>query len=173
MDQEYREEQLARLVLSRLPGFAGGRYRQLRERFHSCRAALQASPARLQGILTEAAIEALAGISSSSHPLRIQAEQDWRWLQAEGVLMLSPEDEDYPALLNTLRPAPPLLFVRGPLENLALPQLAIVGSRRPTSGGRDNAFYFARELARSGFAITSGLALGVDGAAHAGALAGG
>src|SRR5690606_10493791 len=65
------------------------------------------------------------------------------------------------------------LYVRGNIECLELPQLAIVGSRTPSAGGRDNAFAFARDLASHGFAITSGLALGVDGAAHAGALAGG
>src|SRR5690625_5858226 len=54
---------------------------------------------------------------------------------------------------------------------LALPQLAIVGSRNPTPGGRDSAHRFAQFLAGHGFTITSGLALGVDGAAHAGALA--
>ena len=67
---------------------------------------------------------------------------------------------------------PPLLYVRGQINALHLPQIAIVGSRNPSSGGAENAESFARYLAQQGFAITSGLALGVDGAAHKGALAG-
>ncbi|MGH8235860.1 MAG: DNA-processing protein DprA, partial [Steroidobacteraceae bacterium] len=63
------------------------------------------------------------------------------------------------------------LFVRGEPATLSLPQLAIVGSRNPTAGGRDNATSFAAHLARSGLAITSGLAIGIDAAAHQGALA--
>ncbi|MCK9563341.1 MAG: DNA-processing protein DprA, partial [Bacteroidales bacterium] len=63
-----------------------------------------------------------------------------------------------------------LLFVRGDPTALSLPQLAIVGSRRASSGGLNSARAFAAALAASGFAITSGLALGVDGAAHRGAL---
>src|SRR5690606_28838880 len=72
--------------------------------------------------------------------------------------------------LQIVRP-PALLYVRGNSTCLNLPQIAIVGSRSPTPGGRDNAFAFARHLAASGFAVTSGLALGIDGAAHSGALA--
>jgi len=67
--------------------------------------------------------------------------------------------------------APVGLFVRGDPAVLSLPQLAIVGSRNPTAGGRDNATSFAAHLARGGLAITSGLAIGIDAAAHQGALA--
>ena len=63
------------------------------------------------------------------------------------------------------------MFVRGDPAALSLPQLAIVGSRNPTAGGRDNATSFAAHLARCGLAITSGLAIGIDAAAHQGALA--
>jgi DNA processing protein len=65
---------------------------------------------------------------------------------------------------------PPLLFVRGELSCLSLPQIAIVGSRNPSSGGLENAQRFAEYLAANGFVITSGLAMGVDAAAHEGAL---
>ena len=66
--------------------------------------------------------------------------------------------------------APPLLYVRGAVENLHLPQIAIVGSRRMTRGGEKNASEWSQLLARGGFAITSGLAHGIDAVAHAGAL---
>lgn len=79
--------------------------------------------------------------------------------------------DDYPSLLKQIVGAPPLLYVRGNSENLHLPQIAIVGSRRMTRGGETNAFEWSKFLARGGFVITSGLAQGVDGIAHSGALA--
>jgi DNA processing protein len=79
--------------------------------------------------------------------------------------------DDYPSLLKQIVGAPPLLYVRGSLENLHLPQIAIVGSRRMTRGGETNAFEWSKFLAAGGFVITSGLAQGVDGIAHSGALA--
>lgn len=90
--------------------------------------------------------------------------QGWRWI-ALG-------DADYPPLLADLADAPGVLAVRGDPARLAAPQLALVGARNASADGLDNAFRFARTLAGAGFAITSGLALGVDGAAHRGALAG-
>jgi DNA processing protein len=87
--------------------------------------------------------------------------------------MLSAIDPRYPPQLLPLAGMPGLLFVRGHLEVLVAPQIAIVGSRRPTALGRSTAREFACSLARSGLAITSGLALGIDAASHEGALAGG
>ena len=77
---------------------------------------------------------------------------------------------DYPQQLKQIVGAPSLLYLRGNIENLHLPQIAVVGSRRMTRGGADNARAWSQYLAAGGFAITSGLALGVDGAAHRGAL---
>lgn len=90
-----------------------------------------------------------------------------------GVAVLVRGCPDYPVLLeNTVRP-PPLLFVRGEVTCLSLPQLAVVGSRRATRGGLDNARAFSALLAASGFAVTSGLALGIDAEAHRAALTSG
>lgn len=80
------------------------------------------------------------------------------------------DDHRYPALLAELPDAPPLLFIDGDSSLLEQPQLAMVGSRRASRPGLDNATAFARSLAGGGFVITSGLALGIDGAAHQGAL---
>jgi DNA processing protein len=77
---------------------------------------------------------------------------------------------DYPPLLSQIPDAPLVLYVEGDVGALSLPQLAIVGSRNPTAPGRDTAMQFARHLAQAGFTITSGLALGIDAAAHRGAL---
>ncbi len=79
----------------------------------------------------------------------------------------------YPTLLARIADAPLVLFVEGKPSVLAQPQLAIVGSRHPTSLGRDTAADFAAHLARAGLAVTSGLALGIDAAAHRGALGAG
>lgn len=79
--------------------------------------------------------------------------------------------DEYPSLLKQTVGAPSLLYVRGNIENLHLPQIAIVGSRRMTRGGETNAFEWSKFLSNGGFVITSGLAQGVDGIAHSGALA--
>lgn len=97
-------------------------------------------------------------------------EASLNWLAEPGRYLLTPDHILYPALLRELVDGPPLLFVRGDPALLALPQIAIVGTRHPTRGGQELAAAFAAELAGRGLAITSGLALGIDAAAHAGAL---
>jgi DNA processing protein len=98
---------------------------------------------------------------------------DERWLAAPGRQLVTWGSSSYPALLAAIPDAPLVLFVEGEAAALSLPQLAIVGSRNPTPIGRDTAAEFARHLASAGLAIVSGLALGIDAAAHRGALAGG
>lgn len=96
------------------------------------------------------------------------------WLAADATRrVLTLADAQYPAtLLHTADP-PLLLYAQGRIELLgARDALAIVGSRSPTAQGRDNARAFAAHLSRAGWCIVSGLALGIDGAAHEGALEG-
>ena len=95
------------------------------------------------------------------------------WLQAPDHHLIPLGSEDYPALLARAPDPPAALFVAGDPALLWHPQIAIVGSRNPSAGGRDNAADFARELARGGLAVTSGLADGIDAAAHRAALAAG
>nr|VFK17874.1 MAG: DNA protecting protein DprA [Candidatus Kentron sp. LFY] len=99
--------------------------------------------------------------------------KDMEWLRQPDHHLLTLEDKDYPSRLLEIPDPPALLFARGDPKILAHPQIAIVGSRNPTPTGQEIAFDFARELARMGFVITSGLATGIDGAAHRGAIAGG
>lgn len=92
------------------------------------------------------------------------------WLQGDRHFIVRHGDDDYPELLARIKDPPRLLYIVGEPSALHLPALAIVGSRNPTSGGARNAFEFARYLAASGFCIVSGLATGIDAAAHRGAL---
>ncbi|HSM31928.1 MAG TPA: DNA-processing protein DprA [Woeseiaceae bacterium] len=93
------------------------------------------------------------------------------WLQQQNHHRIRLGDDAYPELLAGIPGPPERLYVVGDPEILHLPALAIVGSRNPTSGGAQNAFEFARHLGRTGFCIVSGLAQGIDAAAHRGALA--
>ncbi|NND55097.1 MAG: DNA-protecting protein DprA [Gammaproteobacteria bacterium] len=94
------------------------------------------------------------------------------WLAKPQHHLLTRDDPRYPPLLLDTPNPPEQLFVAGDPDVLSLPQLAIVGSRNATGSGLDAARQFARHLAGCGLTITSGLALGVDAAAHEGALEG-
>lgn len=98
-------------------------------------------------------------------------EAERTWLAAANHHLVARGSPHYPELLEEIGSPPERLFVRGNPEVLGLPTLAIVGSRNPTRGGVRNAFEFAKHLAASGFCIASGLAEGIDSAAHEGALA--
>jgi DNA processing protein len=102
---------------------------------------------------------------------RLAAAQAWRQGGDDRHVVVLGSPAFPPALLQTVDP-PLMLYVQGQPAALAAPGLAIVGSRNPTPQGSDNARAFATHLSNAGLSIVSGLALGVDGAAHDGALAG-
>ena len=95
---------------------------------------------------------------------------DLEWMQKKNCHILTLIDKRYPSQLKTIADPPPLLYVRGDVGCLKEPQLAIVGSRNPTTGGKQNAYQFATDLSKLGFVITSGMASGIDAQAHIGAL---
>jgi DNA processing protein len=97
-------------------------------------------------------------------------DADLRWLESSGSKLLGCCSADYPELLRHSPYAPAVLYVRGRLPVLREPQLAMVGSRNPTAGGRATARDFATRFARLGLSITSGMALGIDAASHEGAM---
>jgi len=97
-------------------------------------------------------------------------DYDLEWLEQQNNGVLTFNDTNYPLQLKEIADPPPILFVRGNPDLLTLPQIAIVGSRNPSALGKETAFSFARTLSLYGFVITSGLALGIDGASHRGAL---
>ena len=123
----------------------------------------QASALRSLGV-GEAAAEAFL----RRDPAREAADAEW--LATPGNRLVPLGDADYPTLLAELSAAPPVLFISGNADLLWHPQIAIVGSRNPTPGGRDLATDFASTFARSGLVVTSGLAEGIDTAAHLAAL---
>jgi DNA processing protein len=92
------------------------------------------------------------------------------WSEREGTHILTLDDPRYPTLLKELVDAPVVLYVQGDPSALSDPQIAIVGSRNPTPAGRETTREFARHFAGCGLTVTSGLAIGVDAAAHEGAM---
>jgi DNA processing protein len=97
-------------------------------------------------------------------------DKDLVWASKPDCHIVSLNDYRYPLLLKEIPDPPPLLFVRGKIEVLSLPQIAIVGSRNPSAGGIQIAREYSRQLAQMGLTITSGMALGIDAASHEGAL---
>src|SRR5687767_3716343 len=155
----------ALLVLS-LAGGASAPRRLLLERCGGAGAALAAGPAAWRAAgLSEAQAQALR----EPDPAALDAAR--AWLAQPRHHLLGCHDPDYPALLRRIAAPPLALYVDGDPSALWHPALAVVGSRSPSAGGRDNAYRFARALAEAGMAVVSGMAAGVDAAAHEAALA--
>ncbi len=157
------------LTLVRAPGLHAAGLRPLLEQFGSADSILAAPAAALRD---SGAAPAFADwLQNRRQQPDAGIDIELRWLEHDAHHFVPLGSASYPPLLAELSDAPCGLFVRGDPVVLSLPQLAIVGSRNPTAGGRDNAASFAAHLARCGLAITSGLAIGIDAAAHQGALA--
>jgi DNA processing protein len=105
-----------------------------------------------------------------ARPDEAAIESGLQWLSEPGHHLLGWDNDDYPALLRRIDGPPAALFVDGDPACLWQPQIAVIGSRNPTAGGLDHARDFATTLARQGMTITSGLASGIDSAAHVAAL---
>lgn len=159
-----RTSLLAWLTLLRAPGLGPATLRELVSAHAGVEAALHAA-------------------RRGAHPRIDPACRDWlrapdadvlaadlAWLGVADHALLTFDETDFPALLGEAPAAPAALFVAGEPTALWLPQIAIVGSRNASQSGVATAASFARALATAGFAITSGLAEGIDGAAHAAAL---
>lgn len=156
----------ARLRLHRLPEVGPKRFHTLIDAFGSASSALSAPASAWRSLgLPGACAEARRDPS-----IRDGASAAMAWLERPAQHLLMWDDPDYPALLAEIPDPPPLLFIAGNPAILDRPQLGMVGSRRASRPGLDTATAFARSLAGAGFVITSGLALGIDGAAHQGAL---
>ncbi len=108
--------------------------------------------------------------SSEDNTIDRLIEQDLKWADATAHHIVCYESPFYPPLLKQIHAAPPLLYLIGKPEVLALQMVAIVGSRNATAYGERNAYWMARELGELGVGVCSGLARGIDAKAHLGAL---
>jgi len=154
------------LALQNLPGIGSVALSKLHQQFGSFTKALQASTSTVKPAYRKG-LNAYRATPDKFNNLAQKALDTCLRGDIDIVLISSP---DYPALLREIDTPPALLFVKGNISVLNLPQIAIVGSRHHSTAGQQNARAFARHLAGSGFTITSGLALGIDGAAHRSAL---
>ena len=156
----------ARLRLHRMPELGPRRFKTLIEAFGCASKAIGAPASAWRSL----GLPAACAEARRSAQVRDGASAALAWLERPAQHLLMWDQPDYPALLAELDDAPPLLFVAGTPTILEKPQLAMVGSRRASRPGMDTAAAFSRSLASAGFVITSGLALGIDGAAHQAAL---
>ena len=156
----------ARLRLHCLPELGPRRYQKLLQAFGSASKAISAPASAWRAL----GLPAACAEARRSPSIRDGAHQALAWLEREGQHLLMIDQPGYPALLAEISDPPPLLFVAGDPAILEKPQLAMVGSRRASRPGMDTAAAFSRSLAGAGFVITSGLALGIDAAAHQAAL---
>lgn len=162
-------ERSAWLRLTLTPGLGPATARRLLAVFGLPDAIFAASAATLAPHAGEALARELAGPASPAQREAMQTTA--RWLASSpSNHLLTLADHLYPPGLLAMSDPPPVLYASGRLELLAQPGLAIVGSRSATRQGEATAEAFAAGLARAGLAIVSGLALGIDAAAHRGAL---
>ncbi len=135
---------------------------------------------RPRAILTASAQDLAAAVGEEGPALRRRLdrpdqraiERDVEWLRRDCGHVVTWADPHYPALLRQIDDPPMVLYVRGQPDRLGAAQIAVVGSRNPSPAGRETAFELAHALAGCGITVTSGLALGIDAAAHRGALEG-
>lgn len=153
------------LALLRTPQVGPRTFKTLTSHFGSPEQLFKATTGDLTGL--GLAKQTLEGLRNPDWKL---VEEDLRWLAMPGHHGLDWQHPAYPPQLAEIADPPPVLFVRGQLETLSHRQLAIVGSRNPSPLGGRWASEFAGALCECGFAVTSGLALGIDAAAHIGAL---
>ncbi|MBE9515392.1 MAG: DNA-protecting protein DprA [Proteobacteria bacterium] len=156
------------LALQQIKGLGTNRLARLFHHFNTLDAILAASPAELESALGRSWPGLAAAIQAA--PEEGVLERTLKWLRSEHHHLIAWEDPDYPPLLREIPDPPVLLYVSGNPAYLSRPGIAIVGSRNPTPAGVEHAMRFARGLADLGLVVTSGMALGVDAAAHSGAL---
>lgn len=152
------------LVLHRLPNFGYKKFNQL----------LQLNPNLFEWFSDTTPTPALKQILASWQvPIELDwkgVEQDLKFADQPGQGIITWAQSSYPPQLRHIDSPPMVLFVKGDQALLSEVQMAMVGSRNPTPLGAQNAYHFGRDLAAMGLVVTSGLALGVDGQSHRGAL---
>jgi len=158
---------LPHLLITLLPNVGNHRYWQLINALGSVENVLNTDPRELT-VLSSQAKTLLARYQRNTrdNPLVELALTIIEQVSNLDGFMIGVHDQSYPPLLKEIDQPPPVLFGKGSISCLQLPQLAIVGSRHASQSGLQNARLFAQHLSKSGFVITSGLALGIDAEAH-------
>jgi DNA processing protein len=155
------------LQLTLTPGLGASAIRAMLRQFGLPHLVLSRKPGELAAHAAPSVLEAL-----HSETVRRSVAAALSWLEQPGNALVTLADATYPRLLLEIADPPAVLYVRGRVELLQRPTLAVVGSRNATAQGAANAESFAKALSASGLTIVSGLALGIDAAAHRGGLAG-
>jgi DNA processing protein len=153
------------LRLTLIPGVGGESRRQLLKTFGLPEAVFSADVGALRTTVGTALAERLSG-----HDCEREIDAALAWVATPGNHVVTLADAAYPQALLTAADPPVLLYAKGRLELLNRPAIAIVGSRNATKQGEATAEHFARALSSAGLTVVSGLALGIDAAAHQGAL---
>ncbi|WP_374484706.1 DNA-processing protein DprA [Zoogloea sp.] len=155
------------LRLTLTPGLGPASQRQLLAAFGLPERIYAAPPAALAAVVGEPAVRQLL-----EHDASAAVSTALEWLTESGNALLTLGDESYPAALLEIPDPPVLLYVKGDASLLSRPSMAVVGARNATPQGEANAEAFSTALSSAGLTIVSGLALGIDAAAHRGGLAG-
>lgn len=166
-DLNHSREQRALIGLSLVPGVGPSRMRALLAHFDAPSAIFRASRSaltRVDGVGAQTAESILTFDDRSA------VEREMQRAEELGATLISPWDERFPTRLGEIYDPPGFLWMRGSLPKAERPMVTIVGTRRCTDYGRAQAHHFAAELVRRGFTVVSGLAYGIDAAAHKGAL---
>ncbi|MGH8688726.1 MAG: DNA-processing protein DprA [Burkholderiales bacterium] len=153
------------LQLTLTPGLGASAIRRLLAHFGLPEQVLRASRAQLEQVGGSAAAALLRTDETAA-----AVERGLRWAARPGNAILTLADSDYPRMLLEIADPPPLLYATGRTALANRPALAIVGSRNATAQGLRNAEQFARAFSAAGLTVVSGLALGIDAAAHRGGI---
>jgi len=156
------------LGLSLIPGVGGETLRHLLSEFGTPEQVYATPPGLLRKVVSKSIAQYIA-----QGPDQVAIEPILIWLAEPANFLVTLADNTYPKALLEIPDPPPLLYVKGRVELLNAPSMAIIGSRNASPQGMKNAEEFACALSNDGFCIVSGMALGIDGAAHRGALRGG
>jgi DNA processing protein len=163
-----RDDELAAWIrLSLAPGLGGPALRQLLAEFGLPTHVLAASRRALAGVVGDAQAARIV-----AHDAGKAVAAAMHWLESPGCNIVTLADEGYPRRLLEIHDPPSVLYIHGDAALLQRDSLAVVGSRNATAQGRANAENFARTFSQAGITTVSGLALGIDAAAHRGALDG-
>ncbi len=158
-------EQAFLVALSQVTHIGPVRLGRLRDRFGTLESAWCANERDLLGVLDERTCRAVLVARSSIDPVRVLAQ-----IADSGAQVVTVLDDDYPRILREIPGPPPVVYFRGSLPAQDDSTIAMVGTRRSTSYGREATIRIASDLAAAGVTIVSGLARGIDGFAHQAAL---